>query len=507
MRFKDGRDDDIFLHKYIDKLFHLREKIVEGEVEFNGNNYTVDYLCYKPIEGKPCMITSPTNFFMDDYDVFLNKTDDDIKEIAKCLQSGTSGEMPCFDNLGTPIQIDAIFGQQGCQGGDPISECTICNKTAKAMSITFLLKNDVFTNKIAILWEEQVFKKAIKEFNDNKENDEVILDYMMERSVPDELEIESEQNMAVVIISYCIMFLYISIVMGEFLTLINSRVLVGLGGIFIVAISCLCSFAIVSLMGIKQSLISAEVVPFLVLAIGADNMFIITSARDRITYKMNKARQNGTLEKEFTNEEQLGMTLKEVGPNISTAAFGEFLSFLVGYFTDIPALESFCLCSSFAVLINYLLQMSIFVAFVSLDDSRIKHRRYDILPLIKVSEEKEVHYSEGKVRLQEFVSKKWYGWIRQPAFKYTSLGVYVAFTILSCVAVFKFPLGLNQQTTVTQGGDLFNYFKAQEKYVDVGSPAYLVFYNIDYSNGIYDYIWCATNNSRRIYPREDERQA
>ena len=45
-----------------------------------------------------------------------------------------------------------------------------------------------------------------------------------------------------------------------------------------------------------------------------------------------------------------------------------------------------------------------------------------------------------------------------------------------------FPLGLNQQTTVTQGGDLFNYFKAQEKYVDVGSPAYLVFYNIDYSN-------------------------
>ncbi len=29
---------------------------------------------------------------------------------------------------------------------------------------------------------------------------------------------------------------------------------------------------------------------------------------------------------------------------------------------------------------------------------------------------------------------------------------------------------------------MFNYFKAQEKYVDVGSPAYLVFYNIDYSS-------------------------
>ena len=40
-----------------------------------------------------------------------------------------------------------------------------------------------------------------------------------------------------------------------------------------IALSTIGSFSIVSMLGIKQSLISAEVVPFLVLAIGVDNIF------------------------------------------------------------------------------------------------------------------------------------------------------------------------------------------------------------------------------------------
>ena len=85
MRFKDGRNADIFLHQYIDKMFHLRQEIVDGIVEFNGLNYTVDYLCFKPVAGKPCMITSVTNFWLDNYEKFKNQTDEEIKEKALSL--------------------------------------------------------------------------------------------------------------------------------------------------------------------------------------------------------------------------------------------------------------------------------------------------------------------------------------------------------------------------------------------------------------------------------------
>ena len=475
----ESNTEDIFTKPYLRKLFDVQEKIVSTSFDFMGKNMTVSDFCYKPISGKGCMITSATNFWLE------NRTameESDVKEVAKCLQTGTEGEMPCFDSIGTPIQINAIFGMQGCEGGEEISECSVCNKTARSMSVTFLLQNDFYTNKAAEKWEQEVFQKSILEFNEQEEknNSDLRIFYMMERSVSDELEIETEQNILVVVISYLAMFIYISMMMGEFPSLTKSRILVGLGGIFVVILSCLGAFAIVSLFGIKQTLISAEVVPFLVLAIGVDNMFFITGARDRVISQINEEKKEGKQQKEYSNQEQMGMALAEVGPSITTAAIGEFLSFLVGYLTDIPALESFCLCASFAVLINYFLQMTLFVAFVSLDDRRVDANRYDIVPCIKKTVGNSEHY-EGKKSLQSF-ALTYYDFIMQTTVKYIIITIYIGMTVVSVIAVFKFPLGLNQQTTVTQSGDLVKYFKTQEKYVDVGSPGYLVFYNIDYNN-------------------------
>lgn len=166
--------------------------------------------------------------------------------------------------------------------------------------VTYLLKNDFYTNTLAELWEKEVFIKEINEFNENQKTEKkpLKIHFMAERSIPDELDEENKQNILIVVMSYLFMFVYVSISMGKFPSLMFSKLLVAVGGIVIIILSFLCSISIVSLLGVKMSLISAEVVPFLILAIGVDNMFIIVGAKERI-----KASNLSNL---------IGLTLKEV---------------------------------------------------------------------------------------------------------------------------------------------------------------------------------------------------
>lgn len=83
-----------------------------------------------------------------------------------------------------------------------------------------------------------------------------------------------------------------------------------------------------------------EVIPFLILAIGVDNMFIISTAVKGSEGKNLQERIRG------------GMT--EVGPSITAAAVSEILAFLVGTFTNIPALQAFCMQAAIAVFFDYI---------------------------------------------------------------------------------------------------------------------------------------------------------
>jgi Niemann-Pick C1 protein len=101
---------------------------------------------------------------------------------------------------------------------------------------------------------------------------------MAERSIPDELINETDENMWIVIISYTAMFIYIGVAIGQFPSFVFSGFTLAIIGILIVLASVFSSMGVIAYLGIGFTMISAEVIPFLVLAIGVDNMFIIKSA-------------------------------------------------------------------------------------------------------------------------------------------------------------------------------------------------------------------------------------
>lgn len=90
-------------------------------------------------------------------------------------------------------------------------------------------------------------------------------------------------------------------------------------------------------------MISAEVVPFLILAIGVDNMFLISRAEREVPKFVDKV------------ELRIAFALKEIGPSIFTAAFCEALAFFIGMLTDVPALQNFCLVAGLGVVADFIL--------------------------------------------------------------------------------------------------------------------------------------------------------
>jgi Niemann-Pick C1 protein len=74
------------------------------------------------------------------------------------------------------------------------------------------------------------------------------------------------------------MFIYIGIAIGQFPSFVFSGFTLAIVGIIIVLASVVSSMGIASYLDIGVTMISAEVIPFLVLAIGVDNMFIIKSS-------------------------------------------------------------------------------------------------------------------------------------------------------------------------------------------------------------------------------------
>lgn len=196
-----------------------------------------------------------------------------------------------------------------------------------------------------------------------------------ERSVQDELARESTADVGTVLASYFVMLIYIAVALGSLPAgrrtwrdwAVNSRAGLGLGGVAIVAAAVLGALGLLSWGGGRATLIIMEVLPFLVLAVGVDNMFILAAAAEEQAPGL-------------AAEERVARALAEVGPSIALAAACEVAAFAAGALTSMPALRAFAACAALAVGLDFLLAVTAFPALLALDTRRVEEGRLDCVP-------------------------------------------------------------------------------------------------------------------------------
>ncbi|OQR99171.1 Resistance-Nodulation-Cell Division (RND) Superfamily [Thraustotheca clavata] len=488
----NGSDNDIITKDFLTEIGHLQHQIEMTNATLGNSSISLNDLCFHPISGKGCLVESPLQYWRNDIKIL--HTDPDIKLTIACQTThpDLKSFSPCMDQNGIPVMKDVVFGgitADSChKNPDPCGEPT---PSATALIVTFLLNNDmdpVFQAK-AKAWEEQVFLGLSQNY---KSKVGLTVKIMAQRSIEDALTVETKQNAFVVVLSYALMFLYVAIALGQPRDPVRSRFVLGLWGILVVVASMGIAFGTaVAILRIDITMITLEVVPFLILAIGVDNMFILTNEFDRLT------RSQTHISREFTTLPQLmGDAMANVGPSITVAAISECLAFLVGALTRIPALESFCIVAAIAVLADYLLQITWFAAALAIDARRVRARRYDLFPWIKkpyvLSPDKNRQiraYSDDfedpaalSWSIQSFIDQKWVPFIFRPRVKASLLVLWLAWLGWSSYSISQVPMGLEQTLALPKDYYLHAYFEAQDKYGDAGPPAYIVLRDVNFTD-------------------------
>lgn len=198
-------------------------------------------------------------------------------------------------------------------------------RLATGLTLTFLVKNQLDSNLLnsALKWELEFvnFMKAYK-------NDKMDIAFSAERSIQDGIQELSDGETLTVLISYLVMFLYITIALGKISNFSSffkeSKVTLAIGGIFVVLASVACSLGFFGYLRVATTMLAIEVIPFLVLAVGVDNIFIMVHTFNRL----NRADYIKTTD-------AIGVAVGQIGPSILQTSASEFCCFAIGrYFND-----------------------------------------------------------------------------------------------------------------------------------------------------------------------------
>lgn len=410
------------------------------------HGYTLDDVCFKPAGPDGfCVVQSIGGWFQNSLEDY---SPDTWREHAQhCAES----PVDCRPDFEQPLSPEYILG------GIPKAEDGFKDYlSSTALTVTFIVSDslDSADQEKAMEWESAL-RDYLKDL-DGRIREEAGLEMAWSTGVSLEEEISQSSNtdVKIVVLSYLAMFFYVALTLGNhsamgkeeesFVTSIRrwytnfpklfassgssslsidssntptlfprlprklfvaSKFSLGFFGIGLVILSVSSSVGLFSLIGVKVTLIIAEVIPFLVLAVGVDNVFILVHELDRqnllhgpnasstvgygFTTPMSPTRSRSQFDATtqshdesvdeaasmplfLSAEERVARTLAKMGPSILLSSVTETVAFALGALVPMPAVRNFALYAAGSVLLNAILQVTVFVTALTLDLRRVE---------------------------------------------------------------------------------------------------------------------------------------
>jgi len=171
---------------------------------------------------------------------------------------------------------------------------------------------------------------------------------------------------------FILMFMYTFIMLGK-MNCVEVRLYLSIAGLISIGMGLVVAWGLSSALGFPYTPLHAAL-PFLCLGIGIDDMFVIMQCwnnlkRDPATFGLSIP-------------DKMGLTLKHAGVSVTVTSVTDVFAFGVGAVSRMPGLQSFCVCTAIGLGAIFVLQVSWFAAWLSIDEKRVEKRKNAFLPCV-----------------------------------------------------------------------------------------------------------------------------
>jgi Niemann-Pick C1 protein len=484
------------------------------------SGYRFSDVCFKPAGPRgACVVQSIAAWFDNDLDSY------DEDSWAAHLQSCAENPVECLPDFQQPLAPHYVLG------GVPEEEDGFKVYTdAEAFIVTYVVSDslDVEVQANAMEWEETLRAYLVDLSERSSAEAGLQIAFSTGVSLEEEINKSTNTDVKIVVLSYLAMFFYVSLALGSgsvvreeegvissvvqwarnfpgFFTrsgissssvsvdsrtvphffprlprslFTGSKFTLALFSISLVILSVSSSVGFFSLLGVKVTLIIAEVIPFLVLAVGVDNVFILVHELDRqnLLHGPNAAASAfqanysapmsptqsyrappdsshedvdaASMPLDLPAEERVARTLAKMGPSILLSTITESVAFALGALVPMPAVRNFALYAAGSVLLNAILQVTVFISALSLDLKRFEASRIDCFPCIRLPSRIALLDAPpsggGLGGMARFVRRYYAPFLLKPVVKGLVLIIFTGLFVASIISIQHINLGLGK---------------------------------------------------------------
>ncbi|KAJ1372533.1 hypothetical protein KIN20_034710, partial [Parelaphostrongylus tenuis] len=326
-------DGNILLPEYSRSIKRLDMYIQNRiKVKFRNKTYTYHDLCLR-WKGK-----CPGN--------------DHIQIISELYDHGINITYPTFRIGNRSGYLGAGLGGVALSKGD---NDTVILASAKAWLLVYQLK--FFPTNASYV--SGVWEKAFKIHMDNYPEDPYItITYFHSQTLAEELKRNADSLLPRFVMAFVILIIFAVIcslvtIKGTFyVDWVLSKPILSIFGVVNAGMGIASAMGGLILLNVQYNDIVA-VMPFLVVAVGTDNMFLMVAAVKRTS-------------RALPLEKRIGESMSDAAVSILITALTDAFSFGVGTITTIPAVQIFCIYTCCALVLTFLYQITFFCALLSL---------------------------------------------------------------------------------------------------------------------------------------------